>query len=201
MPPLSKLLPPRRTKRRNEIPKWVPPKGANYQFRMKAHIGTDAKSKLIHTVKTTTAKVHDSEVLTNFFTEKSTPSSPTKHMPTRRRKDNGDNRKLLGVQEKATKGRTLSSAQKKKQKTLLCSFEVEHPSIPSSVCGNIKVRYKGLFKIQFKYLLFAFLLTFIEWDTHSLHKENKGELYQKGRKREKRGKREKCQEKWKNPMK
>ena len=131
---------------------------------MKAHIGTDAKSKLIHTVKTTTAKVHDSEVLTNFFTEKSTPSSPTKHMPTRRRKDNGDNRETIGGPRKSNKRENpLIRSKEKKQKTLLCSFGSRTPFHTIKCLWKYqKVRYKGLFKIQFKYLLFAFLLTFIE---------------------------------------
>ena len=37
-------------------------KGNQGYFGMKAHIGVDAKSGLVHTVKTTTGKVHDAKL-------------------------------------------------------------------------------------------------------------------------------------------
>ena len=37
-------------------------KGNQWYFGMKAHIGVDAKSGLVHTIKTTTAKVHDARM-------------------------------------------------------------------------------------------------------------------------------------------
>ena len=37
-------------------------KGNQWYFGMKAHIGVDAKSGLVHTVKTTTGKVHDAKM-------------------------------------------------------------------------------------------------------------------------------------------
>jgi IS5 family transposase len=37
-------------------------KGNQWHFGMKAHIGVDAKSGLVHTVKTTTGKVHDAKM-------------------------------------------------------------------------------------------------------------------------------------------
>ena len=39
-------------------------KGNQWYFGMKAHIGVDARTKLIHSVATTPANVHDSQVLT-----------------------------------------------------------------------------------------------------------------------------------------
>jgi IS5 family transposase len=39
-------------------------KNGDWHFGMKAHIGVDAKSGLVHTVKTSTASVHDSQVVT-----------------------------------------------------------------------------------------------------------------------------------------
>ena len=35
-------------------------KGGDWHFGMKAHIGVNAKSGLVHTVRTTAASVHDS---------------------------------------------------------------------------------------------------------------------------------------------
>lgn len=42
-------------------------KGNQWYFGLKAHIGVDSQSKLIHSVKVTTAKVHDSQVLDNLM--------------------------------------------------------------------------------------------------------------------------------------
>ena len=52
---------------RNEASKRDPQmsqskKGNQWYFGMKAHIGVDAKSGLVHTVKTTTGKVHDAKM-------------------------------------------------------------------------------------------------------------------------------------------
>jgi IS5 family transposase len=41
-------------------------KNGQWHFGMKAHIGVDAKSGLVHTVKTTTASVHDSEMFSEL---------------------------------------------------------------------------------------------------------------------------------------
>jgi len=37
-------------------------KGNNWYFGMKAHIGVDHKSGIVHSIKTTTAKVHDKQM-------------------------------------------------------------------------------------------------------------------------------------------
>ena len=42
-------------------------KGNQWYFGMKAHIGVDARTKLIHSVATTPANVHDSQVLTKLL--------------------------------------------------------------------------------------------------------------------------------------
>ena len=42
-------------------------KGGDWHFGMKAHIGVDAKSGLVHTVRTTTASVHDSQVFCDLL--------------------------------------------------------------------------------------------------------------------------------------
>lgn len=135
-------------------------KGANYQFGMKAHIGTDAKSKLIHTVKTTTAKVHDSEVFDELlhgeehavFADKAYANKEKK----RQWRQQGN---YWGVQEKATKGRTLSSAQKKKnRKHSSVRSGVEHPFHTIKCLWKYqKVRYKGLFKNTVQIFTLCFL--------------------------------------------
>jgi IS5 family transposase len=47
-------------------------KGNNWHFGMKAHIGIDSRSKLIHTLVTTPANVHDSKVLPDLLHGKET---------------------------------------------------------------------------------------------------------------------------------
>ena len=44
-------------------------KGNQWYFGMKAHIGVDAKSGLVHTVGVTTGSVHDAKVMDNLIRE------------------------------------------------------------------------------------------------------------------------------------
>ena len=95
---------------------------------MKAHIGTDAKSKLIHTIKTTTAKVHDSEVLTNFFTEKSTPSRRQSICQQGEEKTMETTGKLLGSKKSKQKGEPSHPLKRKTENTPL--FVRESNTLP-----------------------------------------------------------------------
>ena len=90
-------------------------KGTNSSFGMKAHIGADAKSKLIHSVKTTTAKVHDSEVFDDLLHgEEKAVFADKAYINKEKKKKWREEGKYWGVQEKATRGKSLSSSQKKK---------------------------------------------------------------------------------------
>ena len=44
-------------------------KGNQWYFGMKAHIGVDAKSRLVHTADVTTGSVHDAKVMDNLIRE------------------------------------------------------------------------------------------------------------------------------------
>lgn len=58
----------RRTRTGNAIPEMSSTqKGGHWHFGMKTHIGVDAKSGLVHTVRTTTASVHDSQVFSELM--------------------------------------------------------------------------------------------------------------------------------------
>lgn len=124
-------------------------KGANYYFGMKAHIGTDAKSELIHSLKTTTAKVHDSAVFEELlhgeeqavFADRAYISKEKKHAWRAAGR-------YWGIQEKAVRGKKLSSAQRKKNKKhSSVRAGVEHPfHTIKCLWKYTKVRYKGLFK-------------------------------------------------------
>jgi len=124
-------------------------KGNNWHFGMKLHIGTDAKSKVIHSVKTTTAKVHDSEVFEELLhgKEQSVFGDKAYANKEKKRKWRAEG-KYWGVQEKAGRGKKLSlSQQKKNKKRSSVRAGVEHPfHIMKNLWNYRKVRYKGLMK-------------------------------------------------------
>ena len=124
-------------------------KGNQWYFGMKAHIGVDARTKLIHSVATTPANVHDSQVLTELL--------------------HGEEREVWGdsayqgqgkviravapqarefIQEKAVRRRPLSEAQRARNRIQSkIRAKVEHPfHIMKRVFGFTHVRYRGLAK-------------------------------------------------------
>ena len=124
-------------------------KGNQWYFGMKAHIGVDARTKLIHSVATTPANVHDSQVLTELL--------------------HGEEREVWGdsayqgqgkairevapqarefIQEKAVRHRPLSEAQRARNRLQSkIRAKVEHPfHIMKRVFGFTHVRYRGLAK-------------------------------------------------------
>ena len=124
-------------------------KGNQWYFGMKAHIGVDARTKLIHSVATTPANVHDSQVLTKLL--------------------HGEEREVWGdsayqgqgkvirqaapqarefIQEKAVRRRPLSEAQRARNRLRSkIRAKVEHPfHIMKRVFGFTHVRYRGLAK-------------------------------------------------------
>ena len=124
-------------------------KGNQWYFGMKAHIGVDARTKLIHSVATTPANVHDSQVLTELL--------------------HGEEREVWGdsayqgqgkaireaapearefIQEKAVGRRPLSEAQRARNRLQSkIRAKVEHPfHIMKRVFGFTHVRYRGLAK-------------------------------------------------------
>lgn len=135
-------------------------KGANYKFGMKVHTGVDAKSKLIHTMKTTTASVHDSQVFDDCLhgEEKAVFADKAYISADKKRKFRAEG-KFWGVQEKAGKGKKLSANQKKKnKKTGSVRAGVEHPYLTiKHHWGHKKVRYKGLAKNTAQFFSLCFL--------------------------------------------
>ena len=124
-------------------------KGNQWYFGMKAHIGVDATTKLIHSVATTPANVHDSQVIAELL--------------------HGEEREVWGdsayqgqgkvirqvapqarefIQEKAVRRRPLSEAQRARNRIQSkIRAKVEHPFyIMKRVFGFTDVRYRGLTK-------------------------------------------------------
>ena len=124
-------------------------KGNQWYFGMKAHIGTDCKTKLIHSVSVTGANVHDSQQLPNLL--------------------HGNERRLYGdsaytgqtqalraiapkardfTNEKGHANHPLTKAQRAKNRTKSkVRAKVEHAfGVIKRVFGFVKVRYRGLVK-------------------------------------------------------
>ena len=124
-------------------------KGNQWYFGMKAHIGVDSKSKLIHSVAATAANAHDSQLLPDLLHGEETrvygDSAYTgqgeairKQAP--RAKD--------FTQKKACRNRQLSDADVTRNRTKSrVRAKVEHPFLVlKRIFGFNKVRYRGLDK-------------------------------------------------------
>jgi IS5 family transposase len=124
-------------------------KGNQWYFGMKAHIGVDAQTKLIHSLATTSANVHDSQVIGELL--------------------HGEERGVWGdsayqgqgkvirevapqaqdfIQQKGARYRPLSEEQRARNRTQSkVRAKVEHPfQVMKRVFGFTHVRYRGLVK-------------------------------------------------------
>jgi IS5 family transposase len=124
-------------------------KGNQWYFGMKAHIGTDSQSKLIHSVVATPANVHDSQVLGDLLHGDETRvwgdsdyagqrEAIRRHAP--RAKDL--------TQRKAQRNRPLSEDDRKRNRTKSrVRAKGEHPLLVlKQIFGFRKVRYRGIHK-------------------------------------------------------
>ena len=112
-------------------------KGNNYHFGMKAHIGVDADSGLVHTVHTTTGSSHDVTQAHELLHGQEQEHKPQWHvamMPSKRKQLDKDS-PMGAILEKLEK---LKAAVRAK---------VEHPfQVIKCQWGYRKTRYKGLIK-------------------------------------------------------
>jgi len=124
-------------------------KGNQWYFGMKAHIGVDSRTKLIHSVAATAANVHDSQLLPDLLHGEETRvwgdsayagqgEVIRKHAP--KAKD--------FTQKKGNRHQALTDAERAKNRTKSrVRARVEHPFlILKRVFGFNKVRYRGLDK-------------------------------------------------------
>lgn len=124
-------------------------KNNQFTFGMKSHIGVDAKSGLIHTCLTTTAKASDRTEFANLlhgeeralFGDKGYVSDTDKHFA----RDAGI---FWGILDKAKPKEKLSTKQKKRNlKLSTVRAKVEHSFlVVKHLWGHRKTRYKGLYK-------------------------------------------------------
>jgi transposase, IS5 family len=134
-------------------------KNGDWHFGMKAHIGVDAKSGLVHTVKTTTASVHDSQVFTELTHGEETVIAGDSAYANMMLKTNCRQAGLVYlIHDKATRAKPLSNRQvhRNRAKSSLRS-KVEFPfRIIKRLWGHASVRYRGLAKNTARlHLLFA----------------------------------------------
>jgi len=124
-------------------------KGNQWYFGMKAHIGVDSKSKQIHSLETTAANVHDSQVVGDLLHGDETRvwgdaaySGQTEAI--RQAAPNAQD----FTHEKGGRNRPLSTAAKARNRTKSrVRAKVEHVfGIIKRIFGFTKVRYRGLAK-------------------------------------------------------
>lgn len=134
-------------------------KNGDWHFGMKAHIGVDTEHGLVHTVKTTTASVHDSQVFTELTHGEETVIAGDSAYANQMLKANCRQAGLVYlIHDKGTRAKPLSSRQRhrNRQKSSLRS-KVEFPfRVIKRLWGHAGVRYRGLKKNTARlHLLFA----------------------------------------------
>lgn len=124
-------------------------KGNDWYFGMKAHVGVDDESGLVHTLKTSTAKVNDNAVREELWRGEEKRKWGDKGYYSEEAKRVARAEGIFwGVLDRGKRGHPLSSSQKKRNKKLSSvRSKVEHPfQVLNCQWGYEKVRYRGLYK-------------------------------------------------------
>jgi IS5 family transposase len=124
-------------------------KGNQWYFGMKAHIGVDSKTKLMHAVVATAANVHDSQALPDLL-----HGDETRVWGDSAYSGQGEAIQACAPQaqdftnKKGRRNRPLTDADKARNRTRSqVRAKVEHPfHVLKRVFGFVKVRYRGLAK-------------------------------------------------------
>jgi len=124
-------------------------KGNNWHFGMKAHIGVDHKSGIVHSIKVTTAKIHDKEMQSDLLHGQEKAIFGDKgYYKENDKREMREQEIFCGILDRAKRGHSLSNKQKRRNKKLSSiRAKVEHPfQVIKCQWGYTKVRYKGLLK-------------------------------------------------------
>jgi IS5 family transposase len=124
-------------------------KGKEWFFGMKAHVGVDADSGIVHSLETTTAKVHDSRVWEELLHGGETSVWADKgYVSVAREAAFSGPGKFWGVMRKAPKGGALHPVDKDINRIIaMVRARVEHPfRVIKRQFGYLKTRYRGLAK-------------------------------------------------------
>ena len=122
-------------------------KGNDWYFGMKAHIGVDADSGVVHSLDTSTAKVHDSQVWDDLLHGEETSVWADKgYVSAEREAAFSGPGKVWGVMRKAPKGSPLHPLDVQINRIIaMVRAKVEHPfRVIKRQFGHVKTRYRGL---------------------------------------------------------
>jgi IS5 family transposase len=115
-------------------------KGNQWYFGMKAHVGGDATSGLVHTAGMTTGSVHDAKVMHRLIREDDRAVYGDKGYAS-------DARKRAAWAVKAQPGRELTARQRARNRRSARCAKVEHVfRVMKCPFGCRKVRYRGIAK-------------------------------------------------------
>lgn len=125
-------------------------KGNDWYFGMKAHVGVDADSGIVHSLETTTAKTHDSQIWDELLHGKETSVWADKGYVNAGREAifTKDGNAFWGVMRKAPEGGELDELDAQINRIIAkVRAKVEHPfRILKRQFGHVKTRYRGLAK-------------------------------------------------------
>ena len=123
--------------------------GNQWYFGMKAHIGVDARSGLVHTAGVTSGSVHDATVMDRLIRDDDAAVYGDKGYASGARKRAAEAAGVLwAVKEKGTPGRKLTARQRARNRRFgKVRAKVEHVfRFVKCQFGYRKVRYRGLAK-------------------------------------------------------
>ena len=124
-------------------------KGNDGYFGMKAHIGVDADSGVTHSLETSTAKLHDSQVWDELLHgDEDSVWADKGYVSAEREAAFKAPGKVWGVMRKAPKGRPLHPLDERMNRIIaMVRAKVEHPfRVIKRQFGHMKTRYRGLAK-------------------------------------------------------
>ena len=124
-------------------------KGNQWYFGMKAHIGVDAKSGLVHTAGVTTGKVHDAKVMDRLIREDDTAVYGDRGYASDAKKQAAEDAGVRWcVKVKAKPGRELTKRQRARNRRFgRVRAKVEHVfRVLKCQFGYRRVRYRGITK-------------------------------------------------------
>ena len=124
-------------------------KGNDWFFGMKAHIGVDADSGVTHSLDTSTAKRHDSQVWDELLHGEETSVWADKgYVSAEREAGFSGPGRFWGVMRKAPKGSPLHPVDARINRVIArVRAKVEHPfRVIKRQFGHVKTRYRGLAK-------------------------------------------------------
>ena len=140
-------------------------KGNDWYFGMKAHIGVDVDSGVIHSLETSTARVHDSRIWDKVLHgEEDSVWADKGYVSAEREAAFTEKGKVWGVMRKAPKGGLLHPVDAQINRIIaMVRARVEHPfRVIKCQFGHVKTRYRGLAKNRAQlFTLFALANLFL----------------------------------------